>query len=227
MTDRISRSFDFNVNKTESRDDGLTLEGYAAVFDSPTEINSWEGEFTETIARGAFSKTLEERTPVLQFDHGTHPLIGSLPLGSISTIREDDRGLFVRARLSDNWLTQPVRDSIANGSVTGMSFRFQVLRDEWEDDHRTIREVKLFEVGPVVWPAYEDTTVGVRSEISDVLACSNLRDELARALTFASDAATRTSEEDTPPLEAPVRLSKQERMNIARPLLAGPLLTSN
>ena len=50
--------------------DGHTLEGYAAVFDSPTRINSWEGEFDEQIARGAFNRTLNARKPVVQFDHG-------------------------------------------------------------------------------------------------------------------------------------------------------------
>ena len=40
-------------------DDGLTLEGYAAVFDSPTRIsNMWEGDFTETIRRGAFTRAV-------------------------------------------------------------------------------------------------------------------------------------------------------------------------
>jgi HK97 family phage prohead protease len=167
MTDVLSRSFDFTVTRSENDDDGLTLEGYAAVFDSPTEIDSWEGQFTETLARGAFTKTISERTPILQFDHGTHPMIGSIPLGSIRKLREDDHGLFVQARLSDNWLVEPVRDAIADGGITGMSFRFSVPdgKDTWSKNgsERTIHEVKLYELGPVVWPAYETTSVGVRS----------------------------------------------------------------
>jgi len=221
MSDKVTRSFDFEVRNVTDADDGLTLEGYAAVFDTPTSIRDRLGEYDETIARGAFTKTLSERTPVLQFDHGTHPMIGSIPLGQIRSVTEDENGLFVKARLSDNWLVQPVREAIENGSIRGMSFQFAVTRDEWNDDQtsRTIREVKLYELGPVVFPAYEQTTVGVRSEISNVLACENLRMDLARAITFPADpdAATSTSGEanDTPP-PAPV-VTANERKAIAAP----------
>ena len=82
----LIRSVDFALVRSEDGGDGLTLEGYAAVFDSPTRIDSWEGQFDEVIQRGAFKKTLRERTPVLQFDHGQHPLIGSIPLGTIQSV---------------------------------------------------------------------------------------------------------------------------------------------
>ena len=45
---------------------------------------------------------------------------------------EDDRGLAVTARLSENWLIEPVRDAIAAGAVSGMSFRFTVVDEEWD-----------------------------------------------------------------------------------------------
>lgn len=222
MSDRISRSFDFEVRNIDEADDGLTLEGYAAVFNTPTSIRDHLGEYEETVARGAFSKTLSERMPVLQFDHGTHPMIGSIPLGSIRKVVEDDQGLFVRARLSNNWLVQPVREAIQEGSIRGMSFQFAVLRDDWNTDKtaRTIQEVKLYELGPVVFPAYEQTTVGVRSELSNLLTCENLRMDLARVLTFpdlASDAATRTSDDhtDTPPTGAPVATQAERQALIA------------
>lgn len=153
--------------RASDNSDGQTLEGYAAVFNEWAEIRDWEGTYKERIAPGSFKRSLGQRTPVLQFDHGTHPLIGSLPLGSISTVREDRQGLFVRARLSDNWLIQPVRDAIRDKAIDGMSIRFRVVSDHWETDddgeRRTITEVELMELGPVVFPAYETTTVAVRS----------------------------------------------------------------
>lgn len=213
MSERHTRSYNFKVQRAEEVDDGLNLEGYASVFDQPAMIRDWLGEYEETVAPGAFTKTLQERTPVLQFDHGTHPMIGSIPLGGIRKLEEDDHGLYVRARLSDNWLVQPVRDAIHDGAITGMSFQFEVTRDEWNKDQsaRTVREVKLYELGPVVFPAYPQTTVGVRSEVKDLLACENARTDLARAICFptngesASDAATRTSDNaDDTPRPAPV-----------------------
>lgn len=233
MSEILSRAFDFTIARSENTDDGLTLEGYAAVFESPTQIDSWEGQFTETLARGAFAKTISERTPVLQFDHGTHPMIGSIPLGSIQHLREDDKGLFVRARLSNNWLIEPVRDAIADGGVSGMSFRFSVPdgKDTWNRGRteRTIHEVRLYELGPVVFPAYEDTSVGVRSDhLARLLADEGVRAELARALAFPisaeSEADPVTSDEATvePLVEALAGSSKHERLLAARPVLASP-----
>lgn len=143
--------------------DGRTLEGYAAVFNAWTDITDRAGTYREQIAPGAFKRSLGQRTPVLQFDHGQHPLIGSLPLGSLSVLREDRNGLFVRAKLSDNWLIEPVRDAIRDGGITGMSFRFRVVDESWDGDERTIKEVELLELGPVVFPAYQQTSVAVRS----------------------------------------------------------------
>jgi phage head maturation protease len=101
--DGLLRMAPFQVREAEGDggEDGLTLEGHAAVFGARTVINSWEGRFTEELAPGAFRKTFRERTPVLQFDHGSHPLLGSFPLGRFidSTPKEDEVGAFVRARL--------------------------------------------------------------------------------------------------------------------------------
>ncbi len=140
------------------------------MFNSPTRIDSWEGEFDEVIAPGAFKRSLNARTPVIQFDHGQHPLIGSLPIASIQRLREDARGLYVQARVFDNWMTEPVRDAIREQAISGMSFRFQVVKADkqpgarkGDPELRTLREVKLFELGPVVFPAYADTSVALRS----------------------------------------------------------------
>lgn len=188
--DDLTRSVPFTLDRAAGDSDGLTLEGYGAVFGEPTRIDSWEGMFDEQIQRGAFAKTLRERTPVIQFDHGHHPLVGSLPIGSIDAIREDAHGLFVRARLHDNWLVEPVRDAIASGAITGMSFRFSVVKEAVDQTGdvplRTIQEVKLYEVGPVVFPAYEQTSVGVRSDLARLIADPTARAELARALVLGT-----------------------------------------
>lgn len=190
--DNLCRSAPFTLTRADDEDgDGLTIEGYGAVFDSVTLIDSWEGTFEEVIAPGAFRKSLRERTPKMQFDHGSHPLLGSLPLGRWDVAEEDARGLHVVGRLSDNWLIQPFRDAIRDEGVEGMSFRFSVVREEWRDKdgklvkpdellellwmpgergplRRTLKEVKVPEVGPVVWPAYEEASVGVRSITIDL-----------------------------------------------------------
>jgi len=189
-TDNIVRQIDFAV---EQNNDGLTLDGYGAVFNQWTEIEDQFGVYRERIAPGAFKRTLGMRMPILQFDHGAHPLIGSIPLGRITSIAEDDHGLRVKARLSDNWLVQPVRDAIRDGGITGMSFRFRIIDEMWDrgndgTEERTINQVELYEVGPVVFPAYEQTSVGVRSRAAlDALQDAEVREEIALILAAGGD----------------------------------------
>ncbi len=169
------RSVPFHLTRSEG-DDGLTLAGYAAVFNSPTRIRGEvPAEFDEVISPGAFARTINSRDRVvMQYDHGQHPMIGGMPLGKITDLREDAQGLYVEARLTDNWLISPVRDAIANDAVDGMSFRFSVPKggDTWDRSGplpiRTVNEVRLFELGPVTFPAYNDTSVMVRSAIESL-----------------------------------------------------------
>jgi len=204
----LSREYRF----TQTASDGLTLEGYAAVFDSPTRIaNAWEGDFTETIARGAFARAVRQNPkPKVQFDHGQHPLLGSIPIAALTSMREDEKGLFISARIHDNWLTEPVRDAIKSGAIDGMSFRFAVPPggDEWSTDRstRTLKDVDVFEFGPVVFPAYAGATVSVRSQqLADALKDDAVRHDLAVALLLdnLTDLPTPT-DDDTAPLEVAV-----------------------
>ncbi|WP_406730900.1 HK97 family phage prohead protease [Streptomyces sp. NBC_01794] len=214
-----SAPFQFQRADDEPEGDGRSLTGYAAVFGEDTEIDSWEGRFVETIRKGAFRKTIRESTPVMQFDHGHHPLIGSIPIGSIEDLREDDQGLYVEARLSENWLIEPVREAIAQQTVNGMSFRFEVVRDEWRDGagklvkadelmdllwmpgdrgplRRELIELKCRELGPVVFPAYAGTAVSVRGRgmAAELVRSDDMTRQIRQSL--ARDAAVPQVPED-------------------------------
>lgn len=178
--------------RAEEVGDGRTLSGYAAVFNSPARIRSWEGEFDEEIMPGAFRSTMKKRKPVIQYDHGRDVRVGSVPIAALEELREDEQGLYVRARLFDNDVIEPVRQAIAGKAINGMSFRFEVTREQWTDANgkkvrddelprllwepgergplkRQIFEVDpLHELGPVVFPAYVSTSVGVRSLLAQV-----------------------------------------------------------
>ena len=185
------------------------LVGYAAVFNKDTVIDSWEGKFNERIAPGAFTKTLTERGDKVKvlFNHGFDPTIGDKPLGKPSRMEERNKGLWVEVPLDDTSYNKDLAASIRSGALDGMSFRFSVTRDEWENEDdempsRTIRELKLYEFGPVTFPAYEATTAGVRA-----------RDAYrAWRTTQSSEAAAGTSETDTPPLR---HLSPEQEARIA------------
>jgi HK97 family phage prohead protease len=167
--------------------DGSLMHGHFSVFDTWTEVDSWfEGRFLERVVPGAFKKTMREQRDslVVQFDHGFDVNVGDAPLGPIDDLREDDTGAYYEVPLLD---TDYNRDRILpmlqgrlmngeqRGSMLGASFRFRVTKDEWVNEptrsdnnpdalpERTIREVRLYEFGPVVFPAYPDATAKVRS----------------------------------------------------------------
>lgn len=146
------------------------LFGYAAVFDTWTEINSWEGRFKERLARGAFRKTLKERATQIKclFNHGFDPQIGDKPLGAPTVMKEDARGLYVEVPLDDTSYNKDIRALLKSKALNGMSFRMSVVGEKWDKQdedvpERTISEVRLYEFGPVTFPAYEATVAGVRA----------------------------------------------------------------
>ncbi len=155
--------------------DGLTFEGYAAVYDVPSARLSFReirggAPFREVIRPGAFRKSLDAKANVtLRYQHN----MTALPLASTKAgtmeLDDDGRGLRVRATLPDNEWGRPVRDAIARGDIDGMSFRFQKVIDKWDQDAdgghlRSLLEVRLDkEVSVTEFPAYPDTIATVRA----------------------------------------------------------------
>jgi HK97 family phage prohead protease len=156
--------------------DKPTLFGHFAVFNRFTEIDSWfEGNFLERIAPGAFKKTFKEQRNSMRvlLQHGRDPEIGDKPIAAINVLREDTEGAYYEAELFDG-LPQLVVDGL-RADQYGASFRFRVVREEYNEDpgtsgdnpkglpERTIKEMQVFEFGPVTFPAYSEASAGVRS----------------------------------------------------------------
>lgn len=144
--------------------DSRTIGGYAAVFNSPTDI---AGIWTEVVAPGAFAAALRNGTDVRAlYDHDSGRLLGRVSSGTLR-LREDDKGLAVEIDLPDTQDGRDVATLIERGDLKGMSFGFYVTKQEWDETieppKRTIREVELFEVTVCGDPAYTDTSIGMRS----------------------------------------------------------------
>jgi HK97 family phage prohead protease len=170
--------------------DGMTLRGYAAVFNSPSQPLP----FIETIQPGAFRDSLKSRNDVkLLWNHDTSVVLGSTRAGTLR-LTEDERGLLVEASLP---LTQAGKDaaiSISRGDVTAFSFGFRIPAggDEWASaSERVLKRVNVHEVSVgVAFPAYTatDGTANVRSmtELSEkILKLAELRGVSAEELTDA------------------------------------------
>ncbi|MGH7686371.1 MAG: HK97 family phage prohead protease [Candidatus Dormibacteria bacterium] len=165
------------VRAASAGDGPAMLEGHFAVFNTWTEIDSlWEGNFMESIAPGAFSKTFKENRANMRvlFQHGRDPSIGDKPLGPIDELDEDDIGAhYVVPLLNTSYNSDLIPGLRAN--LYGASFRFEVVKETVDNKpaksdfnprgipQRTVREMKVPEFGPVTFPAYETATAGLRS----------------------------------------------------------------
>lgn len=174
----------FQIRSIDNGSDYMQFSGYAAVFDSPSEPLP----FTETIAPGAFGKSLRSRNEVKMFvNHNADQVLASKRAGTLRLV-EDSKGLFVEADLPPTSYARDLSVLMQRGDVTSMSFGFSVPAggDAWIDgSNRRLNEVRLHEVSVVTgFPAYEATSAQVRSLEQLVLRTNLDADQLAQALTL-------------------------------------------
>ncbi|NEX77378.1 HK97 family phage prohead protease [Bacillus thermocopriae] len=159
-----TRTFDITNLTTRAASEGESnvISGYAAVFNSPTDIGGW---FTEEIAPGAFSKAIAENGDIRAlFNHDWNNVLGRTKAGTLR-LSEDDRGLKFEVDLPNTSVARDLVESLKRGDINQCSFGFIPTVEEWdysvEPAHRIIKEVDLFEVSVVSIPAYEDTEVSL------------------------------------------------------------------
>ena len=151
----------------KTREDGeeKRIEGYFAVFNSVYEITP---DMTESVAAGAFSKTLDGDVRAL-IDHETMYVLGRNQAGTLE-LREDDKGLWGSILINPNDQdAMNLYSRVERGDVNQCSFGFEILSEEtdFRDDgtvHFTITEVRLHEVSVCTFPAYAETSVQARKE---------------------------------------------------------------
>jgi HK97 family phage prohead protease len=146
--------------QTDHEFTGNRLSGYAAVFNSPTDISEHGKRFTEVVRPGAFASSLRSGSDVICcFNHDPNRLLGRLSSGTLSLV-EDSRGLRFSVELPDH--EQAIKNLVTRGDLKGASFAFKVNGEKWEGSTRNLTDVTLIECGPVVQPAYPATSLGMR-----------------------------------------------------------------
>lgn len=141
-----------------------TVSGYFARFG---ERSLDLGGFTETIASGAFTKTLRENPDVLALvDHDIRKLLGRTSSGTLQ-VHEDERGLAFSVTLPDTSYANDLRALMDRGDINACSFGFVCEADSWDGDVRTVKQVRLIEGSIVATPAYPSTTAQLRSLFPD------------------------------------------------------------
>jgi HK97 family phage prohead protease len=151
------------------RSEGKTkIVGYFARFNSLSEDL---GGYKELIAPGAFAGVLKDDVRAL-FNHDPNIVLGRSTAGTL-LIKEDAHGGWMELEPPDTEQGRSLIVAIERGDVTGQSFTFSLPPMPegriWEEDEqgnltRTITRVsKLWDVGPVTFPAYPETDVALRS----------------------------------------------------------------
>lgn len=155
---------------TREENDVLYIEGYFSVFN--TNYDLWPGA-SESVAPGAFSKTLGGDIRAL-IDHETRLVLGRNKAGTLE-LKEDSHGLWGRVSINRNDQdAMNLYERVKRRDVDQCSFGFEIVKEDTEirEDgsvHWTIREVKLYEVSVVTFPAYEETSVSARKkEFADI-----------------------------------------------------------
>lgn len=158
--------------RVDTQDNTRTLRGYAAVFDS---LSQPLFGFREVIRKGAFKKTVRESDIRALWNHDPNFVLGRKSARTLK-LEEDDKGLMTRIfPPSTQWATD-LMTSIERGDVSQMSFGFQVIKDRWGQAGadglpvRELLEVRLLDVSPVTFPAYQQTEVHVRAVMDSMLS---------------------------------------------------------
>lgn len=121
--------------------------------------------FREIIAQGAFRNALSGDIRCL-WNHDTGKPLGRTSSNTL-TLTDTKEGLQYECKLPNNSWGSDACEAISRGDVTGTSFGFRVIEDDWvyveNQLIRTILEAELFEISPVTFPAYPESSVEARS----------------------------------------------------------------
>lgn len=220
--DRTFPLEDIEIVRAEQGGDGRTVEAYAAIWDTPAEVNDKYGHYTERIARSAFDKFINERgnrdIPVY-FNHGmtaagTPSDIYSVPIGRSLEIRAESRGLWTLSRYNDGPDADRVLEAIRNGAITAQSFRGRVFKSDPPGPIKRSRtgelpmvtrtELGLTEYGPTPSAVYDGASILALRSRARMLGVDldELVDELARRNTQPTTPHFDEVEDEEPEVDA-------------------------
>ena len=168
------------ATKFETREDGEEhvphISGYFATFADVYEIAPG---MTESIAKGAFSRTLGGDVRAL-VNHDTTLVLGRTKAHTLE-LHEDEHGLWGDVTINPNDVdAMNLYERVKRGDVDQCSFGFEIVSEEsdFRDDgsiHWTLTDVNLFEVSACTFPAYKETNISARSTERDELRARKLK----------------------------------------------------
>lgn len=160
----------------EVRSEGgaFNFYGYALKWDARS---SNLGGFRERVAQGATAESIQRDDIRALFNHDPNLILGRNRSGTLR-LSEDSTGLHYEVDMPDTTYARDLATAMERGDVSQSSFGFKTSGpegDSWAEDDdgfplRTLQRVALFDVSPVTYPAYADSTSGVGSRALELLA---------------------------------------------------------
>lgn len=171
------RSAESAIEVREAKE-GTTISGYAAVFNSITDL----GTFREQIAPTAFDRVLTEAPDtVALLNHDSNLVLGRTTSGTLK-LSVDEVGLRYELQLGSQSYAKDLAESMRRGDINKSSFAFTIERESWTDDVRTVEEVRgLYDVSVVTRPAYNASSASLRAEEKAACACQTKKEIKERA----------------------------------------------
>ena len=163
----------FKGNYFDDMDDEKGIvKGYASMFNNKDS----DGDI---INRGAYTKTLQENAERIAFLY-QHNM--NQPIGKPLTMKEDEKGLFVEAKISNSSLGQDVKTMVSEGILKEFSVGFIPIKEDTQKDVNYIKEIKLFEFSLVTLAANPLAKV---TEYKGTKSVDNLMDEFDKLIKMS------------------------------------------
>lgn len=163
----VSNDREYRAFEMRAADGEMTVEGYAAVFESPTVLYSDGGiDYREVVDRRAFAQA-QMADVVMNYNHQGKP-VARTKNGTL-TLAADEHGLCIQADLSGTEEGRRLYEEIKGGYIDKMSFAFRVSEDSYDRETHTRRILgieRLYDVAAVDLPAYDATSISARSIFS-------------------------------------------------------------
>lgn len=159
------RTLTTDLTTRSSDDNGMTVEGYAMLYDQP----SVPMPFVEYIDRGALDN-VDLSKVLLLYGHDLNSVLARSDAENLQ-LRADDKGLWFRATLPDTTLGRDTYTNVANGNLKGCSVGFKIGDDKWlqGNDGQVIHHIRSFdqliEISITPIPAYTETSVDVQRSL--------------------------------------------------------------
>lgn len=153
------------VSIDDSQDEKMLIQGYAIRFNEPAVFNFDGVEYREVIDPRALDKTDMKDVP-LRYNHSDNVMVMARTRNKTLQLIKDEEGLRILAELANTTAGRDLYELIKRGDVDKMSFAFTVAKDDYDRETRTrtiLAIDKIFDVSAVDTPAYETTSLSVRS----------------------------------------------------------------